>query len=504
MARMISFFGFSSVIFVTHYNNSDRMKQVSDYGCMEILHDDIFHNYDAKRKKMNNRKWLALVVAMMMAGVMVFSGCAKKGGQDGAGGKGAVKGAPGQRGPGGGRGGMRGGKTEIKLAKAAVKPMVLMREYVGEVSAAYSVDMRSTGSGWLKSLLVDVGTKVKKGQTLCIVDQDEMRAQKEQVEAQNRQADAQYQLAQAQNQQTEAGISVAESAVARADADLQQAISEDGRAEAMFKKGYISKSDYENQKTTVKKFQAALDAAKAQLSQAKAQYAQSKAQLAQARAQLAQSRAQLRTAQVKLDYLTVRAPFSGIVAEKYVDAGAYVSPSVSIVKLVDDSSVKVIVNATEEDLTRVSAGADASITSDAWPGRVFSGKVVRVSPVLETGSRTGAVEIHIKNKSGALKAGMMARVNLVVDRIPGALTVPVDAVVLDQATGGKYVAVMKGGKPEKRDVRTGSQTPDDVEIISGLSEGDTVIIGGMPPETNGGGGSRRGRGPGQGRSGKGR
>lgn len=439
----------------------------------------------------------AIIAVIALALAVVVVGCAKKAetGKNGKGGPGAS-----QR---GGPGGPGGKKDPIKLSAAVYKPITLHREYVGEVMAAYSVDMKSTGSGWMKSLSVDIGQRVTKGQEIASVDQEDVQAQVEAASAQNTQAAAQSAQVLSQSQQMLAGIAVAQSAVAKADADLQQSRSDAARTQAMFDKGFVSKASLENAQTTVKTYQAALDAAKAQLDAAKAQYTASLSSVKASQAQLAQTKAGLKAAQVKLGYLTIRAPFSGVVAEKYVDAGAFVSPTVSIVKIVDDSDVKIVINAIEEDIARIAVGAPAEITTDALPNRTFSGRVTRVSPVVESQSRTGTVEILISNPTGELKAGMMARVNLVAAYVPNALVVPVDAVIIDQVTGGKYVMVMAQKDPQRHDVRVGIQTDTDAQILSGLTPGDNVVVGALPPDSGSGADSPQKGGAGKSAGGKG-
>jgi len=124
-----------------------------------------------------------------------------------------------------------------------------------------------------------------------------------------------------------------------------------------------------------------------------------------------------------------------------------------------------------------------------------------VSPVVETGSRTGEVEIQIPNKSGALRAGMMARVNLTAARVSSAITVPSDSVIIDQVTGGKFVMVMNGKMLQRHDVQVGIQSGDDIQITSGLAAGDRVVVGPMPAEngsgTDSGGGQPKQQGKGK-------
>ena len=124
----------------------------------------------------------------------------------------------------------------------------------------------------------------------------------------------------------------------------------------------------------------------------------------------------------------------------------------------------------------IKIGADAEVTVDAWPGRSFSAKVKRVSPSIDRNSRTAAIEIILPNKSGDLRTGMTARVRLTVAHKEQALTLPAGALKSD--AGATYVMLKTAGEPERREVQTGIKTSESVEILSGLSEGDVVVVAG--------------------------
>jgi RND family efflux transporter MFP subunit len=164
-----------------------------------------------------------------------------------------------------------------------------------------------------------------------------------------------------------------------------------------------------------------------------------------------------------------------VIAERYLDNGAYVSPSSAILRLIDDSEAKVVINAVEEDVPWIKNGANAEVTVDAWPGRSFAAKVKRISPSIDRNSRTAAVEIILPNKSGDLRTGMTARVRLTVAHKEQALTLPASAVKSD--SGVTFVMLKTGETPERREVQTGIKTAELVEILSGLSEGDVAIVG---------------------------
>jgi membrane fusion protein (multidrug efflux system) len=228
--------------------------------------------------------------------------------------------------------------------------------------------------------------------------------------------------------------------------------------ETLHQKGYAAKRDLEQAHAAEKQARASVDAAKGQL---------------------AQANAQLKNIEVKLRETTITAPFSGTVSQRFVDPGAYVSPSTPIITLVDDSSVKAIVNAVEEDFPRLALGAEAEITADAFPGEPMQGTISRIPPAVDAASRTAPIEIRIVNKAGKLRTGMTVRVGLAIAENPQALAVPEAALKKDVEAGKEYVFLLDNGKARRADVESGIAAQGFVEIRSGISTGDQVITSSM-------------------------
>ena len=397
---------------------------------------------------MKTRKAALAAMSIVLCVCLVFSGCKKKQEQ-----------AAGQQGGPGGRGGDR--TPVVEVIPAQVKPMELVKQYVGAVKPHQSVEIRSTGSGWLTGIDVDAGDRVAGGQVLASIENEDIQAQVDQ-------AKANMDVAAAALDEDRAGISAANASLARARAELEKTAQEAERMKKLHNAGYVSTRELEQAQASEKQAQASVDAAKAQVDQAEAS-------LAADRGRLDQAKAALKNIQVKLRDTAIKAPFSGAVSERFVDPGAYVSPSTPIVTLVDDSSVLAVVNIVEEDFPALRVGAEATITSDAYPDETFTGKIVRIQPAMDTESRTSAAEILVENNRGRLRTGMTVRVSLIVDDNPRALAVPEDALKKDVETGKEYVFLLVDGKAASRDVETGIMADGFVEINKGLRVGDKVI-----------------------------
>ncbi|MFA5099555.1 MAG: efflux RND transporter periplasmic adaptor subunit [Candidatus Omnitrophota bacterium] len=173
----------------------------------------------------------------------------------------------------------------------------------------------------------------------------------------------------------------------------------------------------------------------------------------------------------------VESPISGIVARVLVDIGANVSPQSPVALVVDMDKVKVYLDVSEKYLPNISVGMDAAVTVEAYPDDVFHGTIARISPIVDTATRTCQIEIGIDNKEHKLRSGMYAKVKVVIREYKDAL------VVLKEAVLGKepqqYVYVVKEQKAAVRDVITGVRQGPYVQITQGLASGDKVVIMGQ-------------------------
>ena len=140
--------------------------------------------------------------------------------------------------------------------------------------------------------------------------------------------------------------------------------------------------------------------------------------------------------------------------------------------------VKVIINASESDLTKISRGKQVNISFDALPDETFEGTVARVYPAIDPTTRTFEAEIQIKNPGERLRPGMFARVEIdhgAINRV----VVPDRAVVKQTGSGNRYVYVLNGGTVSYNRVELGRRLGDTYELISGVNDGDTVVVGGQ-------------------------
>lgn len=218
---------------------------------------------------------------------------------------------------------------------------------------------------------------------------------------------------------------------------------------------------------------AGLDAAKA-LEKARSW----EAEITGAETGLKQAQAALEMAQEMLSNATITAPINGIVSQRYLDEGSMAVPAASLFMIVDMDKVKAVVDVTEADLAKVAVSKEAYVSVEAFPDKL-TGKVTLVSPTLKTISRTASVEITIDNPSYKLKPGMFARVTIPVEVRENTILVRRSSVIEDKITGEKYVFVVNNGKSIKRRIEVGLANSDIVEVLSGVQDGEKVVISGQ-------------------------
>ncbi len=281
-------------------------------------------------------------------------------------------------------------------------------------------------------VLVDIGTPVKAGQVLAILDDSLLRPQLSQVEATVEKARAA--LSQARTQRE----------TARKDFD---------RYEQLYGENVISGQQFDHAKGQV-------------------EVAEAGEKLAQK--QLAEAASGLDQLGVLMGYHVVRAPISGVIAARSIDPGDTSSAEKPSFLINRQDRVKVKGAVPESAFAKLKIGQVGTVVLDALEGRAVKGKVLRLSPAIDPVTRTGQAELLLSADQG-LKPGMYARVTLNVGSHEG-LAVPREAVKALAGTGEKRVFLEKEGKAMGRMIRTGAEEKDRIEVVEGLQPGEKVIL----------------------------
>ena len=182
-------------------------------------------------------------------------------------------------------------------------------------------------------------------------------------------------------------------------------------------------------------------------------------------------------AKLNLEYTSIKAPISGVIAARYIKNGNMVNLNQPVFKIVDFDPLIALLYVPEVDIHKIKPGQKAEISLDATNGTAYQGSVWRISPIVDPESGTVKVTVAVKDEYGALKPGMFARVKIIYDTHENSLLIPKHAVLSED--GNETVFVIKDSTAIRQIVETGYSNDRYFEIISGLSPGDQVVVVGQ-------------------------
>ena len=174
----------------------------------------------------------------------------------------------------------------------------------------------------------------------------------------------------------------------------------------------------------------------------------------------------------------VKSPLSGIVGRLYLDKGSTIGLDTPIALIAKMDRVKVEFSIPERDMVKVSKGQDARVKVDAYPDKIFGGNVTRLSPVVDPMTRSAYAEVTLSNPEHKLKPGMFAEISIVVASSREAIVVPKEGILENINSGKSSVFVVQDSIAVRRDVKTGISQGGLVEVKSGLSLGEKIVITG--------------------------
>jgi membrane fusion protein (multidrug efflux system) len=333
------------------------------------------------------------------------------------------------------------GVPTIEVVKVVERPLDVSLSLPGELAPYQTVALYSRVTGFVKSIEVDRGSRVRAGQQLAVLDAPELVAQKS--EAQSKLQSAQAQLA-AIRSKAEGNASTYEKLKAAAATP-----------------GVVAGND-------VLLAQKAVEA--------------DQGQIAGAEQNIEAARQALKAISEMEGYLRITAPFSGIVTERNVHPGALVGPSggpgtaTPIVRIVDSNRLRLVIPVPEAYTAGVTTGTSLTFAVTPYPGQMFSGTVSRISSSVDVATRTMAVELDVNNADGRLAPGTFCQVRWPVRRSTPSLLVPSGSVAT--TTARTFVIRVRSGRTEWVDVKTGLASGGLVEVYGDLRAGDDIAVRG--------------------------
>jgi multidrug efflux pump subunit AcrA (membrane-fusion protein) len=340
----------------------------------------------------------------------------------------------------------------MRTAKARAVKIAGATHYVGEIVAEATIDLMTSVGGRLVAVLKNVGDPVKKGEVVARMDDEEIRKQLVEGAAAIEAARANVQRAKAETK--------------RSEVEVRRATTEYHRNRPLFERQVIPAATWDA-------ISIARDAAEAAL-------AAGKAAVAAADTQVKQAEARVETGKVQLRNTRVRAPFAGVVNQRYLEPGAFLvnmNPR-PILQIVGGRSVLARFKVPERDLREVGKGKKVLAQVEAYPGETFRGEVIRLPAALEVATRSALIEARFANEDGKLKPGMFARMEVEwLGSERGIVVVPQRAVRTHAEDSSAFVWVRDATAQRKVPVRVGRAMGDDLEV-SGIEAGTTVVVSG--------------------------
>lgn len=179
-------------------------------------------------------------------------------------------------------------------------------------------------------------------------------------------------------------------------------------------------------------------------------------------------------AKLELSYTEIRAPIDGVISERFVKTGNTISVNDPLFTITSLEPLVAYLHVPEREYRRISRGMPASLRVDALSGTRFPAEIARVSPVVDPDSGTFKITVEVSDETRRLKPGMFARIDIISDMHANALQIP-RAAIVDEA-GESGVFVVKDDVAEKREISTGFAANGNIEILTGLSDGEQVIV----------------------------
>jgi len=342
---------------------------------------------------------------------------------------------------------------EVKSAPVIERRTNRSVEVVGSLIAEDDVTVSSQASGNLADITVDLGTAVRRGQIIARIDQRELKFKVDQAEGTLHQAEARLGVKRGEriDPQKQPDVRMAFAALERARYDLNA-------SRSLAESGDISKQQLDVYQKTV--------------DQAEARYQAALENVRNLEAIVEEKRAALDLAKKQLTDTEIVSPISGVVKEKAASRGEYLQPGKPIVTIVQVDPLRLRADIPEYAAASVRTGQTMTLTVESFPGRTFTGRVVRIGPSLNEQTRALTVEAEVRNPGNLLRPGMFAKSNLVTANDALALMAPRRAVQV--IAGLNKIFVIDNGRVSERIVKLGAVDGDLIEIVEGVKSGEVV------------------------------
>lgn len=310
--------------------------------------------------------------------------------------------------------------SKADVAQVEARELRVNLPLSGSLAPVDQATVKSKVSGVVLETSVQEGMNVAAGQVIARLDAADQRARVAQQQAAYDEASARLSLAKKNN----------------------------ANSQALLKQNYISQNSYDTTQNSVELAQASLNAAKAQLD----------------------------LARIALADTVIRAPMAGVVSKRHVQAGEKLAPDMPAFTIVNLRHLTLDAQVPASEVPRIKVGQEVRFKVDGYAQRDFAGKVARISPTAEAGSRSMVVYIAVDNSDAALRGGMFAKGAITTEKSAASPLVPLSALRTDK--GQQVVYKIEGNKVLAQPVTVGMRNEDEgmAQVTSGLAQGASVIV----------------------------
>lgn len=349
------------------------------------------------------------------------------------------------------------GPRRVQTVSAQKRKLPRTVVAVGTLAAEERAELGFKVAGRIKRFAVDLGSRVPAGAVLVEMEETDYELRLEQAQAAVEQARARLGLPPVGQDDTVVPENVG--TVRQAKARLEEATANLLRSQELLDEGILAKSAFDTIEATHKV--------------AESLYNDAMEEVNNRRGVLSERRSALALAQQNLEATDLRAPFPGGVQQRRAGIGEFVAAGAPVVTLVQVTPLRLRLDVPEREAGNIRKGQSVTVRVEgdvaAWPGII-----IRLSPALEESNRSLTVEAEVDNAKGLLRPGSFARAEIVTDSGAETIVVPASAIVV--FAGIEKVVTVKDKKAQEKPVTTGRHSGDLVEVLTGLAEGDSVVV----------------------------
>ena len=366
----------------------------------------------------------------------------------------------------------------VSVARATAAPATSELLLPGNTQGLTEASIYARSNGYVRERLVDIGSRVKAGQLLAVIESPEVDQELAQAKASAAQTRATVEQAKANLQQSEAALNQAKANLEQTHANEEISRLNYGRWDRLVSRGVVSKQAADERRTDFAARQAEVAAAEASIRTAEANIVAQRANIGASQAALNAQLANVGRLEELRGFERLVAPFDGVITARKVERGDLVTAGSgndrNLFSIAQAQVLRIQVNVPQAFSVDLQPGQTAEVLVQERPGERFQGKVVRTADSLNPASRTLLAEVQVPNKDGRLLPGMYTQVKFTLPRMHAAVVVPADTLVVN-SQGTRVIVVTSQSTVHYVPVQLGRDFGTTVEVLDGLKAGQTLI-----------------------------